>query len=250
MPCRMWVTDFLKRHKARFAPPDWPVGDDLRVWTEAWMEALDEIRATEVEADEASRHLKMGPPEYRRQHIPLIVTQIQAIRRSAADAGSPMPDSREAAVEASRNCPECDGAGATWRRFIGEDEQLYRFAFGCGCPYGRWLTDQRRADSKAPREVKGMPSLLDYPELIDPERRPVGCPRTTDRGTLPAIRRGGQTVAMKRWLRDGEENPSPAGSATPGQRKGMGVPQGPDVTERDWEARRSPRPTGTDGPPF
>jgi hypothetical protein len=246
MPCRMWVTDFLKRHKARFAPPDWPVGDDLRIWTESWMEALDEIRATEEEADEASRHLKMGPPEYRRQHIPLIVTQIQAIRRASADAGCPMPDSREAAVEASRNCPECGGAGATWRRFEGEDGELYRFSFGCGCPYGRWLLDRRRADDRAPREIKAMPSLLDYPELIDPERRPVGCPRTSPRGTLPAVRRGGETIAMRIWLPDGEAFASPTGSASPGPRKDLRAPTTADVADRG--RKHFPRPTGTDAP--
>jgi hypothetical protein len=81
-----WITDFLDRHRARYAPPDWPANrDEMREWLRGWVLALDRIQAVEQEADDASLALVLAPPQWRREHIPAVIGAIAAARRVAAE---------------------------------------------------------------------------------------------------------------------------------------------------------------------
>lgn len=146
-----WITGFLQRHRARFAPADWPkIGpsDEWIEFTKGWITALSLRQVTEVEADIASEQLTARPPTWRREHIPAILEAIEALRREKG--GGPVPTSREAAEAASKGCDRCGGYGLTtvWHPRPDPDARIpATTAAYCSCAAGRWIEKAHREQS-------------------------------------------------------------------------------------------------------
>lgn len=164
---RSWIYGFLERHRTRYAPIDWPndfTTEDGLEFTKLWITAFATRQVTEDEADIASISLAAEPPNFRREHIPMVVHAIEASRQEQGKTTGCPPNSLEAAQAALRamgGCfgpdPEIDastgvlvhdnglGCGGTglatrWHpkpdpaKRIGPTLQGY-----CTCPMGRWL---------------------------------------------------------------------------------------------------------------
>lgn len=164
---RDWVSDFMEQHKALFNPPDWP--DDLESYARGWIAAFATLdpKPTHDEALAASASLAIEPPDYLREHIPMVVAAIKAAReRRGEGCGGAAPgslDEAKAALERMGGCfgpePEvsdtgeivgdrglgCGGSGFAVRwhprpdpaRKIGPTLVGY-----CTCPVGRWIKRQ------------------------------------------------------------------------------------------------------------
>lgn len=175
---KSWIRGFLERHRARYGPMDWPNGFDTEDGLEfikLWITALATRQVTEAEADNASMSLASEPPNFRREHIPMVVHAIDAARQEQGKTPGCPPNSLEAAqaaLKALGGCfgpdPEidastgvlvhdnglgCGGSGLATRwhprpdpaKRIGPTLQGY-----CTCPMGRWLkrTHDSNPDTK------------------------------------------------------------------------------------------------------
>jgi hypothetical protein len=162
---REWLPKFLKRHRGRFGPHDWPVDDteEYREYSMLWITQFATREVTEAEADEASRSLGATPPNFRREHLPAVVGAIEAIRRQRGV--QPGAGTREVIRDESRNCPHCGGEGlaTAWAakpdvaRKIPETVAAY-----CCCPSGRWV--KRTHADKSPEMLRRIP---DFGEVLD-----------------------------------------------------------------------------------
>jgi hypothetical protein len=144
MAVKEWIRGFLDRHKARFDPHDWPAFDSSDENTEfvrGWITAFATRQVTEPEADAASRRLTVSPPNFRREHIPMVVQAIEQLR-AERNPGIPAGGTREAAKYASRDCPHCGGEGLAtayhpWPS--AEHRVAPTSAAYCICPHGRYI---------------------------------------------------------------------------------------------------------------
>lgn len=161
MAVKDWITEFLDRHKARFDPHDWPAADapDERLdFVRGWITAFSLKEVGEKEADEASRRLTISPPNFRREHIPMVLHALEQIRaeRNPVTAGG----TREAARDASRSCPHCGGEGlATAYHPFPDPEQRVSAtsAAYCVCHHGRLI--RRIHGEKEPELLRRIPDL-------------------------------------------------------------------------------------------
>jgi hypothetical protein len=164
---KQWIGGFLKRHKARFSPHDWPTGDDAeesREYLLCWITAFATRLVTEAEADEASRLLGPTPPNFRREHLPMVLDRVEEIRRSRGGPAAGT-STREVARDVSRGCPHCgsDGLAMAWSespdplRRIPETVAAY-----CVCPHGRWI--KRAHAEKSPEMLRKIP---DFAQVLD-----------------------------------------------------------------------------------
>lgn len=170
---RTWIAGFLKRHKARFGPNDWPDGgdpEDNREFVKLWVTAFATREVTEAEADEASRLLAPTPPNFRREHIPAVVAKVEEIRR--AKGGGLTSGTREAAREASKGCVHCGGEGLAgiWALAPDDSRRIPRTAAAyCVCAHGRWIK-RRHAEQDVRRLIEfgdvlegNIPGWSDWP---------------------------------------------------------------------------------------
>jgi hypothetical protein len=143
MAVKEWIGEFLERHKARFDPHDWPAAEaaeERLEYTRTWVTAFSLKSITRDEADEASRRLGPTPPNYRREHIPMVVhavEQLRAERSPTAAAGG----TRDEAKLASFGCEHCGGEGLATvyhPRPSDENRIAKTYAAYCVCALGRW----------------------------------------------------------------------------------------------------------------
>lgn len=162
-----WIHGFMKRHKARFHPHDWPNADDSEEYREfflLWVTAFATREVTEAEADEASRLLGSTPPNFRRQHLEMVVGMIESQRklRGAPEAGS---TTQAYAKEASANCPYCGGEGLAmaWAEKPDPAKRIAETAAAfCVCPHGKFIKNAH-AD-KNPEHLRRIP---DFGRVLD-----------------------------------------------------------------------------------
>jgi hypothetical protein len=140
---KQWISSFLRRHKARYGPPDWPntESDDWLEFVKGWIQAFEECEVTEKEADEASLRLVRKPPKWRSEHVPQVTEMIMAIRKGPL-AGITGISPGDIAKGASRHCQYCDGSGLAtiWPVNPDAERRIPRtLATHCVCPYGQWM---------------------------------------------------------------------------------------------------------------
>jgi hypothetical protein len=162
MAVKDWVRGFMDRHRARYAPNDWPtVGtEEYNEFLKGWVTAFALKQASECEADAASVRLATTPPNWRREHIPAVVGMIEAIRKEKGGE-QPVGSTREAAEFASRNCQFCSGAGMTTVYHPAPDparKESACVAAHCSCPAGRWM--RSRLAEQSPELLRRIPDLL------------------------------------------------------------------------------------------
>ena len=139
---RDWITEFMLAHKERFRPFDWPE-PDTEGWDDYerdWVVAFLKKDVREEEATEASRRLVTAPPQFKPEHIPLVLGAVETMRREKAGDGA--GDDREIAKTQSRECAHCSGNGiaVVWNPYPGQNPKVPDHASAlCVCPYGRWL---------------------------------------------------------------------------------------------------------------
>jgi hypothetical protein len=165
MLIKQWINGFLKRHRARFDPHDWPTGEDTeesREFLRGWVSEFARQGVTEAEADLASQRLAATPPNYRRQHVPMVLEAVRAIRagRGPGDGA----ETRESAWGLSRDCEHCGGEGLatvfhprpSWAL---ANRRPVQVAATCVCPLGRWI--KRRHAQDSPVLCGRIPDLAD-----------------------------------------------------------------------------------------
>lgn len=180
MRVKDWIEGFLRRHKARFAPHDWPAEDATEEWIEflrGWITGFATRVVTEEEANAASIALASVPnrPKWRGEHLPAIIAQVEASRRAS---GNETGASREAVREASRDCPHCggDGLATAWASRPDPLASPETVAAHCVCRHGRWI--RQATNEKTPELIRRIPDfqavLLGYlPGWLDhPPGRP------------------------------------------------------------------------------
>lgn len=171
---QQWIRGFLKRHKDRFKPGDWPDGTDaeeVREFTLLWVVAFEGANVTEGEADAASRLLGPTPPDWRREHLEGVMAKIREQReiKTAAMKAAPGPAS---------SCCYCSGIGLTiaWSiRPSREDRIPETTAAHCVCKHGREQRLAFMAKNPGSREILDFGEVLDgrLPGWLD---RPPACP--------------------------------------------------------------------------
>jgi hypothetical protein len=178
-----WIVGFLERHRARFAPNDWPDPDskpeDWIEFVKGWVTAFALKQISEAEADEASRRLALDPPQWRRDHVPAVVKAVEALR--GAKAGPPVAsDDRAAAVAASRDCPGCSGSGygsavdAARTQATGHEVRVACLC-PCACPMSRWVERQlAQSDAETLRRLKSAGPWAVAPDGDDFDARCLG----------------------------------------------------------------------------
>lgn len=172
---RDWVHGFMAQHRAMFCPPDWP--DDSDGYARGWVAAFATLdpKPTLDEALEASASLALDPPDYLREHIPMVIAAVKAGReRRGESCGGAAPgslDEAKAALERLGGChgprPEidektgeivgdrglgCGGSGfaTRWHPRPDPDRRIAATLTGyCTCPVGRWLKRQHAERSPA-----------------------------------------------------------------------------------------------------
>jgi hypothetical protein len=161
-----WINGFLRRHKARFAPGDWPTGEDseeVREFVKTWVTAFATRQVTEAEADEASQALGANPPNFRREHLQAVVGRIEATRNAQGGQGG--ASTREAAKEQSRGCGSCgsEGLASVFHPFPSHEHKISAsVAAYCVCAHGRWI--KRAHSEKNPELLRKIPDLGDVLE--------------------------------------------------------------------------------------
>ena len=196
---RQWITGFMKRHRDRFKPNDWPDGQDdeeSRVFADLWITAFATREVTEAEADEASKSLGETPPNFRREHLQMVVAAIMAMR--AQRGVKPGSSTREAVRDESRDCPYCNGNGLTtvWAEMPDAARRIPETAAAyCCCPHGRFI--KRTHADKSPELARSIPDLG---EVLDGIKRgwlahPPGCPEWLPREALAELPRQAQDAA-------------------------------------------------------
>jgi hypothetical protein len=190
-----WIDGFLVRHRARFAPNDWPreeATDENREFLRGWITAFATREVTEAEADEASRLLVATPPSWRREHIPALLAKVEEIRKSRGGAPT---STREAARDASRDCPHCGGEGlaTAWAEAQDPAKRIpATVASYCICAHGRWIRRShaerdpamlRRIPDFAAVQAGDVPGWLDWPPGV---RRPeaIAAPQAVHRSAI------------------------------------------------------------------
>jgi len=182
---RQWIGGFLKRHKARFDPRDWPPveeAEDYRVFVEMWLTAFATREVVEAEADEASRALGPTPPNFRREHLPMVLATIEASRQRRGV--QPVTSTREAARDASRDCPHCgsEGLAVAWAECPDAARRIPEtVAAHCVCAHGRFI--RKIHAEKSPEMLRRIP---DFGEVLD-RVKPGWLPHPPGRPELAAV---------------------------------------------------------------
>lgn len=170
MPAMHWIGRFLGHHQARFAPHDWPEGDDLITWAESWAAALDRLGATEAEAEAASAWLVGDPPAFRRDHIPAV---IRAIRRGRSSEIAPEPADSLTRADAERARAHAEWAQAedAWHAIPADERDALMRRLLRGLPgMARW---HRVAVTMCLAMHRGQYTPPDPPPPTPPPCKPV-----------------------------------------------------------------------------
>lgn len=161
----MWVLRFLSRHKKRYRPHDWPTVEDaeeFREFVQMWVDAFSKKRVTEGEADKASLALGSTPPNWRREHLEMVMAKIQQQR---VESGSSEGEEQKFAREASGKCIHCGGNGLTLA-WAAQPSRAARIPESvpahCVCPLGRW-----QRSSYIDRFPNGFSGILDFQHVLD-----------------------------------------------------------------------------------
>jgi hypothetical protein len=159
-----WFGEWLERHARRHPRDDWPPpGDDLY---RGWIGNFVLHGVVEDVAEEASVRLMAAPPRWLGEHVQATLDAARAIFRERAErqAGHD-PSSRESALLASRDCPDCGGGGLAvrWRHRSAGPGVLPAIVLYCTCPHGRWL--ERTHREHAPDVRRRLHDLADHPWL-------------------------------------------------------------------------------------
>lgn len=187
---KTWIAGFLKRHKAKFAPHDWPDGtdsEDSKAFLQGWVTAFSLKGITEAEAEEASCLLTTSPPNFRREHVPAVVGKVEEIRQSKGAGHA--SGTREAAREASRGCVYCggDGLATAWAEAPDDARRIPpTVAAFCCCQHGRWM--KRTHVEKDPGMLR---KVLDFVAVLEGDCPgwsdwPPDLPRIGEASTAPA----------------------------------------------------------------
>lgn len=178
-----WIGGFLRRHRARFDPHDWPDPaadvEESRVFLQTWVDTFVDSGVTEAEADLASRLLAPTPPSWRRQHIAMVMDKVREQRTIQAAEAKPAP------VPAS-TCCYCAGVGLTiaWHAHPSyEDRVPETTSAHCICRHGREQRAVYLARNPGSREILDFGDVLagKLPDWLD---RPPACPDLSA-GALP-----------------------------------------------------------------
>lgn len=165
---RDWIAGFLDRHRARFAPHDWPDpgSEEWLAYVKGWITALKLREVSEPLAEAASERLAASPPRFRADHIPAILGAVEEIRRELDRGRGDVGSSRDEAAKASKDCRYCGGAGkrsgeglvAVHHASPSAELRIAPTAAAyCVCPHGRWI--RRNHAEHCPEVLKGIVDL-------------------------------------------------------------------------------------------
>lgn len=166
-----WFSGFVDRHVKRHPRADWPSPADAPEFFAGWQGNFVLHGVTEDVADEASTQLMADPPRFLGEHVPALLNEARKLFRERAESGQGQAtDSREAAILASRDCPDCGGHGLTtrFRHKSASDGKGPSIKLYCLCPSGRWLENNHARH--APDVRRRMYDLAEHPWL---QLRPV-----------------------------------------------------------------------------
>lgn len=181
-----WIYEFAQEHINRFNnwKTGWPrvKGADGKPTLDAiaffapWAGMLaergvnfDVARLASAEMSAKEQQLHPG------KHIEKFMEYVETIwgRKAAEDKTGAAPQTREQAMAASRNCPECAGTGYAVRPWWhAAHDREYQVSMFCLCRYGEWLAENFAAKgegaAEATRDMKTRTRrLIQYPELWD-----------------------------------------------------------------------------------
>jgi hypothetical protein len=168
----VWFANWMGYHQSlhpdrRWVDPETSQGFDFY---EGWIEAFEEIEATEKLARMASKKLQTKK-FYFNEHLAKILEIIGDLKRTqpAGPSVSDAPDPELlAASHKSANCPECHGSGWELKRAIWHTiPRPFIVQVACHCPAGRW----RKAHGEDPNPDPEFDGLWHYmePDEVAPE---------------------------------------------------------------------------------
>lgn len=199
---RDWLPGWWRYHRTTMYHEDWP--DLTENETEHWAELLAGLGIHDQAASEPSKRLLFQASRWCLEHAPhsTVRSQMAKVReavtalRAAATAAEPRPAlDRDAAAEASRDCPDCGGTGLAVRYvaraktarggpiesqpvpvYDHTGQVVRRIApartvclvLTCVCPLGHWIERQHRASGTGgdrSRPAARLPRLADHPVL-------------------------------------------------------------------------------------
>jgi hypothetical protein len=156
-----FIDEFLKIHRGRYVPHDWPEhgSEDWLQYRRLWVSAFLDRKVQKHEADTASVRCGTSPPRFRNDHLPRIISEIEALR--LANQILNVPDDREIAMEKSRDCPHCDVSGfriVYHPKYEGKRTVVVQrngkivlqpgtVATTCSCLYGQWVRNHIEPDT-------------------------------------------------------------------------------------------------------
>lgn len=204
---RDWIDDFLREHRNRFHPMDWPAdrSEELAVLTADWIEAFCRAGVNQHEAHGASSRLLEQPPRFLREHLAAILAMVQTLREDRRTT-DPSLMTREQAWADSKSCQECGGGGmvTVWHPEPEPGRIPPTATAHCVCPYGRWM--RKTLAEKDPETLRRFADLerIQFGQsrwLLQPPGQPEF---THDRDALDrlkaALRRDGVKTGKPREL--------------------------------------------------
>ena len=191
-----FLDDFLKTHRGRYVPHDWPENgtEEWIQYRRLWLSAFIERRVTKNEADTASVRCGSNPPRFRNDHLPRILNEIEAFR--LANQILNVPDDRQGAADQSKYCQHCGGSGlrivyhprydgcaVVTRNFkAGAVKEPGHVAATCMCAMGLWIRnniddDVRKRMPENEKILNGQSAWLYDDPTSSPDDPDVTCPR-------------------------------------------------------------------------
>ena len=121
-----WLQRFLRLHRDRFAPDDWPTvgNNDYLEFGRLWLAAFRDEAVHESEANEASLKLGPNPPRFRPDHLPAVMKMIRQMRGQFLETSNDpklaetqrLTGAKRIATDQSRRCQYCSPNGIADRR--------------------------------------------------------------------------------------------------------------------------------------
>lgn len=167
-----WFTNWLSYHQKLHPDRKWINPDDPDAYEhyEGWIEAFDQVGATEDLARLASKRLQ-ARKFYFNEHLAKLIEIIGDLKRTQpvgpSVVSAPDPELLEASLK-SANCPHCQGSGWETRRFLWHSfSRPVKVQVACSCLAGRWRKNHGEDPDPDP-ELAGLWRYLD-PEESAPE---------------------------------------------------------------------------------
>jgi hypothetical protein len=172
----MWFAQWMVYHQSlhpdrRWVDPSSGAGFDFY---QGWIEAFEEVGATEELARQASRKLQ-ARKFYFNEHLARVVEVIgdrkrsQSVASASSPASLPHPELVAASLR-SRHCLRCQGSGWELRRFLWHEQpRPFTVQVACSCEAGRW----RKAHGHDPDPEPQFDGLWRYMAPEEPAPEPL-----------------------------------------------------------------------------